>query len=775
MAFHLDYVNGLDATTNTPLGWWSVAFNNGTGNAPTAADAVTGATSGHHGHLTEVGSITGTWAGNNAAGIMYFYGCDDLLHSGEQIDWHDGHAHTTGAAVYCAWKTLTLGATLARIAPGDIIKIAKSPAPTALAGTTATWTNLSKTVTLNAAETLEISDCDTNWSVTGHHGTSATASATDWKEGTNKVSVVNAASPLADWIQAFFATGTIAAATISAYQGITFWIKNEVAILANQWEVNLCSDTGGATSVDVFPIPAIPSTGRWIPLTIFRNGGGNLGNNNGTTDIKSINVSLGSAATVATASKYVYIDNFNAVKTGGLNLQSLISKNSAEQGGTEGWFGIQSIVGTTVLLDNDTNTLANAGRGYSGASGSANTYKRETIKTDLASAAATVIQDIMDAGTYGNNIQFQAGYDTSTGEQTGETFFDGLNGYGYGIQLSSKNYVTLNYLNVTRYDRGVYFAASSNNTITTITNANNNNSGVYFTSASNSNTITTITNANNNTSYGVVFNSSNNNTITTITNANNNTSYGVVFSSSNNNTITTITNANNNNTAGVSFSTSNNNTITTITNANNNNAAYGVSFSTSNNNTITTITTTGNTTTSIYINTGRNYINSATIAEGTKVTGFTDFVGGTVFINKLNGNYAAIYTDGGTIVSKASTLTAGSGTEWLFTTADNTNRQLNYPLKLTIAKIAMVANKEVTVTCYFKKGHATNIGARLVFPAQLGEVEHYTTCPSDTSENNLSLSFTPTEAGVGIIEAWAYYVAGHSTVIVDKITMTQAA
>lgn len=100
---------------------------------------------------------------------------------------------------------------------------------------------------------------------------------------------------------------------------------------------------------------------------------------------------------------------------------------------------------------------------------------------------------------------------------------------------------------------------------------------------------------------------------------------------------------------------------------------------------------------------GKNYFNNLTILNTLSLSSFISFANPGIFINKLGGNYSAIYTDGGNIISQASTLTNGSETEWKFTTETNTNRQLNYPLKLTIAKIAVVANKEVTVTCYFKK------------------------------------------------------------------------
>src|SRR3990172_1670027 len=108
------------------------------------------------------------------------------------------------------------------------------------------------------------------------------------------------------------------------------------------------------------------------------------------------------------------MDDFIACTTNGLNLQSLISKNALEQGGTEGWYGIQSINNTTVLLDTETNTLGNAGRGYSGVTELVTTYIRETIKTALASGATTEIHTVQDSGTLGSNIEFQGGWNTVT-------------------------------------------------------------------------------------------------------------------------------------------------------------------------------------------------------------------------------------------------------------------------------------------------------------------------------------------------------------------------
>jgi len=668
------------------------------------------------------------------------------------VDYELGSDANNGSAFGAgtAWKTLTLGATAAKIAPGDIIKIAKSPAPTALAGTTATWTNLSRTVTLNTAETLLVAGCEVAWSIVGHHGSSS-AQISGWqKEGTYCVSVVNAVVPLADEIMAFEATGTITNAVISNYQCISFWIRPEVAVLAGQLELNLCSDVAGATPVDVFPIPALPTAGRWVPLTIARNGGGNLGNNDGSTDIKSINLSLGANATKYTASKYIYIDDINVTKTAGLNMCSLISQNNLEQGGDEGWYAIKNINGTTVMLDTENMQASNAGKGWSGTTGVANTYKRETIKTTMVATSDVPVQEIMDSGTAGNTIKIEGGYDTTTGFQTGETYFDGQNGCGKGILSSSRGFVDVNYISITRYNYGIAFESCNNCTIKNVTNASNcTYGGIRFDTCNNCQLLY-CSNANNCAQHAFYYYACQNMYIGTINRCSNNSQNSVYQTNSRGSKIDKINNIMNNGQGSINANGGGSIEIKDVLNS--------ASSSSCVNNSNATIT-----------------IENATVSESTKVTNMQSFSNSKTSFNTLNGAYSAIYSDGGTITSQATTLANGSGIEWKMTTDTNTNRAVvTYPLILEIARIAMVANKAVTVTCWFKKGHATNISARLVFPAQLGEIEHYTACPNDVNENNLTITFTPTVAGVARIEAWAYYVAGHSTVIVDNMTASQA-
>ena len=612
------------------------------------------------------------------------------------LDYENGNDSNDGSTWALAWKTITSGATAARIAPGDVIRIAKSPAPVSL-GTTGAWTNLSKTVTLGAAQTLNIDLVEANWTAIAGGDTTPTlvGVATDAKQGSNCVRLTLDSSPQANVGQAYFPTGLL---NLSAYQKISFWIKNSAAILATHWTVRLCSDTAGAVTVDTFVIPAIPSTGRWLPWTIARNGGGNLG-----ASIQSIAIYTDSVAPAASSN--ILIDNFIACTTDGLNLQSLISKNSLEQGGTEGWYGIQSINGVTVLLDNDTNTQANAGRGYSGTTETVTTYKRETIKTALASASNTEVQQVMDSGSLAaGNIQFQGGWNTATTVQEGETFFDGLNGFGFGLYLYTKTYTTLHYLNVYRYNRGVVYSSGNNNTISTLSNANNNaDTGIYY--------------------------SGNNNTISTLSNANNNAYYGVFYSGSNNST--------------------------------------------------RTLSTSGNGIAGIATDTGRNYIFNALIAEATEVAGYSSFVNARIFSNKHDqtADNHWIFTDGGTINSQATVRHTASGIAWKLAIT-SANRASNYPLDFSIAKVAVAANALVTVKVWVYKDSAAGVAAKLVCRGKqiAGVDSDVVATAADVLQTweELTITFTPTEAGVVEIEGWGIYVSASSNVYFDDMTITQA-
>jgi hypothetical protein len=736
--FCLDYENGSDAARSdlVPVGY----ADNGAGIVRvtvTANTLVTGA-------VVDISGTTGNiYAGGWKITII------DSTHFDLNGSTFTSNPDTKGTCVprggdtwANAWKTITSGATAARITPGDTIKIAKSPAPTSIGN--ATWTDRSKTVTLATAQTINVCRCETGWTVVS--ATSAATIGTDWKEGTYAVKIIEDATPTANEIQAYFATGTL---NLSPYQKISFWIKNEVAITSGQWVLNLYStaDATGAP-VDTISIPAIPSVGRWLPLTLARDGGGDLG-----SLIQSIAIVNGSS--VPTASKYIYLDNIIACTTNGLNLQSLISKNTLEQMteesanyGNEPWFGIQSINGVTVLIDNGTNTLANAGRGYSTSGTSPETvatYKRETIKTAMATGSATGVQTTQKAGVVGSYITYEGGYNTSTGNKDGETFFDGLNGIGLGIYLTM-NFLWLKQISGCRYDSFVDFNAGHEIHVE-ISCCCNNEYG--YNAIGYGMVVERIISANNNTTGLYLWTSGN--VIIKKASAFNNTNGGMSFNFTSSNLIKNLTCINNGNGIQVDWS-STGNVINNFTSAKSNTAA--INFS----------------------RVGQIDIGTWTCSDTTPFVAAYGYAETRIRVNRYNGSYAKTITDGGNIISQASTLSNGSGTEWKLTTETNTNRDSGYPLKLPVAKIAVAANKEVSVSLWFKKAHATNIAAYLFCEGgQIAGVDAdlIATAANNTDEQQLTISFTPTESGVVEIEARAYYVAGHSNVIVDALTVSQ--
>ena len=248
--------------------------------------------------------------------------------------------------------------------------------------------------------------------------------------------------------------------------------------------------------------------------------------------------------------------------------------------------------------------------------------------------------------------------------------------------------------------------------------------------------------------------------------------YGIYYSSSNNNTCSTPT-CNSNN-YGIYYSSSNNNTCSTPT-CNSN--IYGIYYTTSSNNFIYgTLSTTGNTSGAIYLNNSYNYINKASIAELTKVTGFTNYADGRIYINDMGGQ-SYIYTDSGNIVTQNATA-GGTGREWKFSP---TNAICNsvYPLWLPMARFAVASSGQVTVTAYFKKSGTGVAGALRCRYGQIAwsdaAQDIIVNCPDNTSRNQVTLQFTPTEAGVVEVEALAWYVSSTSqTVIVDDIAISQA-
>ena len=756
--YYMDYENGDDETSETPLGWWSVAFTGGNGTEPAEDEEVTGGTSSSTANVTVVDTTEGVWEEGSAGGTMYFYGKDGTFQaeevSGDACTFNIGADFT-----YCAWKTITDGATEGRIAAGDIICIAKSPAPTSIGN--ATWTDGSEEVELAGAQTANIDMCDDSWTANGSGDT--TVSTTAGKEANcNKFTLD--ASVQTDIMQAYYATGEL---DLSGYQKISFWFYNRKALSDDDtFIIKLCSDVAGATPVDEFPIPAVATTSKWHPVTVARTGGGNLG-----ASIKS--VAIYSGGTAPTGSDYYLIDDIIACTTDGLNLQSLISKNSTEQGGTEQWCPIKSINDTTIVLDTAPD------RGYSyvwpyyGDTETVTTYKRETIKTP---AVYDECFEVQESGEDGNNIEFQFGYDTDTNEQSGESFFDGQVGQGTGLQVRYEDYITINHYCPCRYSSGLKFEYADGGTVTNIFAVGNGtwglliNTGIKYTIgagiiASHNYAGLAIAEVYQSTVGSIIANSCH--------------YEGVLITSRTKDLIVESVEANNTGHLGLRLNDCVECIVqeATCTGCD----AYGVRFDSSNgvphNNKIYNLTTSDNGDGGIECERGYNYLFNASIAEETEVDDWEEDDDARVYSwnHDQTANNHWIFCYGGTINAQTDTRHTASGIAWKFT--PESTRDSGFPLWETLAEIAVNSGAEVTVKCWCKKDHATNIAASLVCRGgQLtGVSEDVTdTKADDTDWEELSISFTPTQAGVIKVEGRAWYASGASYAYFDDLTITQA-
>lgn len=355
------------------------------------------------------------------------------------LDYEGGSDAADGTSFANRWKTITSGATAARIAPGDTVRIMGSPAPVSL-GISATWTNKSATVTLASALNALITNCDTAWTASAN--VTCTANTLTYRTSTGSASLAIASG---------FTTGKVAYFDLgsnqdySAYQGVTFWIHCTTGTIGSGvLTLDLCSDALGATPVDTLAIPAISQSGQWVPVYIDK--GSALG-----ASIRSISVNAISDPGTVT----ILIDNLSTTKAAGndcLTLRSLIGKNTAG----EYFWAIRALNGTTVTLDScPAMSASHTARGYYGTTESVTTYKRETIRTDLVASATTSVQALQDSGSAGNLITFSGGWNrTDMSTQTLETYFDGQSGFGYGIDTNSKNYFTIDNVYCVRYNYG---------------------------------------------------------------------------------------------------------------------------------------------------------------------------------------------------------------------------------------------------------------------------------------------------------------------------------
>jgi hypothetical protein len=671
----------------------------------------------------------------------------------------EGHSST---AVNGTWEVTVTGSTTLTLNNSTAGSVGGA------AGTLRKATNC--VIRLGSALTENIASHGNQGEVGGRSAWTASANVTTSANNTTKQG--NVSDQIA--ANASFTTGLMAyksfsTKNLSGYQQLSFFIYQTAGSTANfGLQLRLCSDNAGVTAVNTFNIPALGTLNNWHVFTV------DLGTNLGSS-IQSVALYRSNNFGAQT----LLLSNIIACKASSsadsLSLTSLIGKNTTN----ESWYPIQSIVGTRVIIDGRlfTSPVSAAStaftKGYYGTSETITTYKRETIKTPPQSAAGNGVHIINDSASHFTPcITVEGGYDrTNMSSQTGITFFDGQNGFGYGISSPSRASWSFKKLGFTRYDR-VYV---QNTSFTCFKD-------FYVIGCSNQFDLPTATSlcklenvfCNNNliglnADFGFYLHKFTNCYFL------NNNSRGVNLSTFNNITWNNCYFNNNGGNGILNTGGGGNNTWNNCSFNNNQGEAYrsqGTSYNDVFNNCSTSNISIYN---AFYSFGGSIYLNNCLVSESSEF-GFYTFTDGQIYCSNHDNaaNNWFIYGFGGLIRPQTSVRYTNSGYAWALSPTSDYRRD-NYPLGFPVAKVAVSANSLVTI-----KAQMRRTSAGLTFRLRLkggqiagvtNDVISYMSAAADTWQQ-VSLSFTPTEAGV--VELLAECWGGSTyTGYIDDLTIIQ--
>lgn len=742
--WYIDPYNG--ASANDGKGWIKLVFINGTNanHQLVVGDTIVGATSAVSATVTRIDVTSGSWAGANAAGNIYvtakvsskWFGQLNGFTSSENLNWSSQLVAKMNAAE--AWSgidnitNLTAAKGLAAL---DTARVAQSK-PVASMGRSLTWTNKNRNVSDSwggAYNKIHDAVNTTGW-------TAATNITATSGSGCNKL----AANNLQLASNGSFTTGEVAYAAnatvdMSNSSYICFWLLNSAALSAGQLQIKFYSDAGRTVQVgSTLSIPAIPSSGQILPIVFdISSGWGSV------TNANYIQIYANSTW----ASQNIQVTNFFHSRSGSPTLQGLISRASADPlGTTELWYPIKNIDFTNgyINIDNHPANAYNSGLGYSGVSGSGTGYFRECFnpigvfgKGNLAIATSngTAIQTPPVSATNNNWIYYEGGYDVGTDTQTGMTFFDGLNGYGYGIYDNSKTALSFNGFGFVRYSTSIFNSVSMR--VSNISCVGNGGNPIY------NNTYNATTRFDN-----IIHSNNNNNSIScsyinqlsgTIVASCNLGNFGIAISSYSGGSKLLNVIAKNNSNSGLQIS--GNCQIQTLTTADN--ASYGLS-----------------------IVGGIVNILTANIAEATPIYWNYTETAPLVTTAKFNGTAfdSRQYSDYCTAYLQSSEKPADVSYAWKISPT-NVVRRLNYPFEFSIGQFLVAANNLTTCSIRMKRDNA-NINGRLIAKAgQLAGMTNDTTvsCTNTGTWDLYQMTFTPTETGYFELMVQVYYPDNSST------------
>lgn len=335
------------------------------------------------------------------------------------LDLEAGNDANDGLSFANRWKTIGAGATAARTAPGDTIRVMATPDPVSLGN--ADWVDNSGTITWATAKNKVIDNCNADWVASANITITYT---TPQKVGTGRLNLTPASG---------FTTGKAAYKTLpgtldlSAFEQISFWFQASAAVA--QFSIKLCSDTIGDTPVATLSFnwgSADVSSNVWKPA---------VGDNAAAlgSGINSIAIYFDSDPGTAQHR----FDNIVACKAAGsadeLAHKLIVGKNTA---GEPEWYNIQELTDTGLVFGaaiNSSGPSADSPMPYRGATETAETFKRYCVAVSATADMAT-----KESGAAGNPITYSGGWNrTDMSTQTGETWLSGDSGRNYGMQMLS--------------------------------------------------------------------------------------------------------------------------------------------------------------------------------------------------------------------------------------------------------------------------------------------------------------------------------------------------
>lgn len=336
------------------------------------------------------------------------------------VDLENGNDANDGLSFANRWKTLTNGATSARITAGDVIRVMGSLPANSIGA--AQWTDGSVAIAPSAPKNKAVPGFTSAWTAAAN--ITVTQGNTSSIQKTSETYLQIAPSTA-------FTSGKMAHVALgspldlSGYQQLSFWMQKNTTVSAVDLQLNLCSDSNGDTPLLSLTIPASAgfTSGAWRVIVL----------DNGAALPSGIN-SISISAPVDPSTVIFRFCNVVACKAKNsadeITHLTLIGKKTA---GEPWWYNLNEITDTELRLGGShtqLNTVSPA-RPYKGVTESVTTYTLNPIRLSGS-------QTINDGGSYTAPITVSGGWNrTDMSTQDSETWVSGSHYFGAAFSAIS--------------------------------------------------------------------------------------------------------------------------------------------------------------------------------------------------------------------------------------------------------------------------------------------------------------------------------------------------